>query len=131
MKVLICGGRDFRDRDFIRKVLDHQHHCIAFTHLIHGNCEGVDRIAARWAEENGVQGVACAAQWWKHGKAGGPMRNRRMLELQPDLVIAFPGGRGTADMVRQARESQAYVYEPNPTHSGWNRSADPTSEKQP
>lgn len=117
MKVLVCGGRDYQDREAIRRVLDKQHHVIAFTHLIHGTCIGVDQIAAKWAEDNGVQSVGCPAQWWKYGKAGGPIRNRRMLELQPDLLIAFPGGRGTANMVSQAKEANVQVYCPIATVS--------------
>lgn len=33
------------------------------------------------------------------------VRNRQMLEHEPDLVIAFPGGKGTADMIRVARKA--------------------------
>jgi hypothetical protein len=46
------------------------------------------------------------AQWKKHGRAAGPIRNQRMLdEGKPDLVVAFPGGRGTADMIRRAERA--------------------------
>ena len=112
MKVLVCGGRDYRDRDTIRRVLSEQHAVIAFTHLIHGACEGTDLIAAKWAEDNGVQPVACKALWWKQNKAAGPIRNRRMLDLEPHLLIAFPGGKGTANMVKQAKEANVQVYQP-------------------
>lgn len=42
------------------------------------------------------------ADWGRYGKAAGPIRNQEMLESGIDLVIALPGGRGTADMVRRA-----------------------------
>jgi hypothetical protein len=46
------------------------------------------------------------AQWKKHGRAAGPIRNQRMLDKgKPDLVVAFPGGRGTADMIRRAERA--------------------------
>ena len=45
------------------------------------------------------------ADWTKHGKAAGPIRNQKMLDECPDLVVAFPGGKGTADMVRRAMKA--------------------------
>lgn len=74
------------------------------TLLIHGDARGADRLAARWAVQNGVPVKAFPANWRAHGLAAGPMRNEQMLvEGMPQLVIAFPGGRGTADMVRRVR----------------------------
>jgi hypothetical protein len=41
---------------------------------------------------------------WQLGRKAGPIRNQRMLdEGRPELVIAFPGGRGTSDMTARAR----------------------------
>ena len=54
--------------------------------------------------------LAYPANWKKHGRAAGPIRNKQMLEeAKPDLVIAFPGGAGTANMVKQAREAGVKV----------------------
>ncbi len=49
--------------------------------------------------------IVCAAKWETYGKAAGPIRNREMLLNLPALVVAFPGGKGTADMVRQAERA--------------------------
>ena len=44
------------------------------------------------------------ADWKKYGKSAGPLRNQRMIdEGKPDLVVAFPGGVGTADMISRAK----------------------------
>jgi len=52
------------------------------------------------------------AKWSKHGRAAGPIRNQEMIdECKPDLVVAFPGGRGTADMVRRAKAAGIRVIE--------------------
>jgi hypothetical protein len=49
----------------------------------------------------------CSPDWKTHGKAGGPIRNQMMLDdYKPQVVIAFPGGSGTADMVRRAHATQ-------------------------
>ncbi|BAQ18361.1 hypothetical protein GL4_2928 [Methyloceanibacter caenitepidi] len=80
--------------------------------MIHGNATGADALAGFWAIAVGVPILAFAADWNKHGRAAGPIRNKQMLdEGKPDLVIAFPGGRGTANMVRQARERGVEVVE--------------------
>lgn len=112
MKVLVCGGRAYDDREAVYRVLSEQHRVVSFTHLIHGDSRGVDHFADQWAIENGVQSVRCAANWDAMGRAAGPLRNQRMLDLEPHLVIAFPGGRGTADMIKRALEASIQVYEP-------------------
>lgn len=72
--------------------------------VIHGAARGVDTQAMIAAQTlPGVKHLPFAAEWHKHGRAAGPIRNRRMLdEGKPDLVVSFPGGRGTANMVTQA-----------------------------
>jgi hypothetical protein len=72
------------------------------TTLIHGDARGVDRICGQWAKENAVAVEEYPAQWELHGNAAGPIRNTYMLTQNPDLLVAFPGGKGTANMVRQA-----------------------------
>jgi hypothetical protein len=62
-------------------------------------------MAGQWAQRRGIACIAYEADWKHEGRAAGPIRNKRMLdEGSPDLVVAFPGGRGTANMIGQARE---------------------------
>lgn len=106
MRVLVCGGRDYANVDRVYAVLDD----IAPSHIIHGGAKGADAIAAMWADERRVPVDAYCAMWDEHGRAAGPLRNQRMLdEGKPDLVVAFLGGRGTADMVRRARAAGVEV----------------------
>lgn len=80
--------------------------------IIHGGAAGADSSAGEWARSKyGVHEVKVNANWYLHGKAAGPMRNAAMLLLKPDLVIAFPGDRGTAHMVKLAREAGVEVVE--------------------
>jgi len=112
VKILVCGGRDFADKDFLFDWLDdYRSRCLdPITHLIHGAARGADTLAGEWAALRGIQPVACPALWRAHGsKAAGPMRNAAMLQLWPDIVIAFPGGTGTANMVRQSRQAGILV----------------------
>lgn len=103
MRVLVCGGRDFDNVAFIWTHLDRLHAETPITALMQGGARGADTIARNWARSKaGIQRYVCKAEWAKYGNAAGIFRNARMLEWKPDLVVAFPGGRGTADMVRRA-----------------------------
>lgn len=112
MKVLICGGRDFNDADRAWSVLDHYHRQHRFSFVIHGAAPGADSLAGEWAEIRGIDQRAFPARWSLFGRAAGPKRNAQMLaEGKPDLVIAFPGERGTRNMIDQARAAGVPVIE--------------------
>lgn len=112
MKVIVCGGREYADRERVFAVLDSTHAARPITVLMHGNARGADGLADEWAAGK-VQTATFTPLWEEHGRAAGPMRNQEMLDAGPDLVIAFPGGRGTADMVRRARAVGVEVREIN------------------
>lgn len=106
MKVLVCGGRDYADRELVYVVLDRIHGETPIEFIIQGEADGADALARDWAVSRKVALIGCHADWKKHGRAAGPMRNQDMLDRwEPDVVIAFPGGAGTADMVRRARRA--------------------------
>ena len=82
--------------------------------LFHGGARGADQAIAVAADQLGWPQIACPAAWRQHGRAAGQIRNRQMLARSRDLasalplgaallVIAFPGSRGTASLVEQAR----------------------------
>lgn len=102
MKVLVCGGRDYTDFEVIFDVLN----LYAFTAsaVIHGGATGADTLAGEWANSHNITCRVYKPDWNKYGNGAGPMRNQKMLDDEkPDLVIAFPGGKGTADMVKRAK----------------------------
>ena len=101
MKVLVCGGRHFKNRALLELALDRIHARRPFDHLIPGGAEGADMMAGQWALDNRVPFEAFEARWnTYHGNRAGNVRNARMLrEGRPDLVIAFEGGSGTQDMI--------------------------------
>jgi len=83
------------------------------THIIHGGATGADSNAGHWARMmDGVTELRFDADWKRHGKRAGPIRNQKMINHgKPDLVVAFPGGRGTADMVRRAMAAGVTIME--------------------
>jgi hypothetical protein len=114
LRVLVCGGREYHDADGVHRVLDDLDDDPAggIAVLVQGGALGADSLAMYWAAHRGVPFEEYEAEWKKHGRKAGPMRNKRMLyEGKPDLVVAFPGGAGTAHMVRIAREAGVRVME--------------------
>jgi SLOG family YspA-like protein len=104
MRVLVCGGRDFSDTDWAYRILDELHRNNNIDVIIEGDARGADRIAGYWAGKNRIDNLKFRADWDRYGKAAGSIRNTKMLkESKPDLVLAFPGGRGTANMISQAK----------------------------
>jgi hypothetical protein len=103
MRLLVCGGRAYPHRDRVFEVLDALHAEMPVSVLINGGADGADRYAREWAQERNVPISLFEAQWKRFGPSAGPRRNTVMLyEGRPELVVAFPGGRGTRDMTTKA-----------------------------
>lgn len=110
--MLVCGGRDYWDVQSVMRVLNGLHQEEQITMIIHGGQSGADQLAALWARINGVFAPNFAIEprvWDREGRRIGPIRNRVMLELTPDKVLAFPGGRGTMDMMSAAQQASVPV----------------------
>ena len=108
MRVLVTGGRDYTDWPALVRVLNG----LGITELCHGAARGADKMAGSWARIAHIPVTAYPADWDGNGKAAGPIRNRLMLDdFKPDLVVAFPGGKGTAHMVSIARKAGLPIQE--------------------
>ena len=114
--VLICGGRNWNYPKMTFRKLDALHQRHRFGKVVHGAAKGADTLADKWAKKAGVQVEAYPAIW-RPAELGGRVdrragftRNKRMLDqAKPGLVIAFPGGSGTSDMVRRAHQAGVKV----------------------
>lgn len=111
--ILVCGGRDYGDWDAVRDELDRHVYRVSnglpyqwdLVKIVQGGASGADQLARRWANLRAVECVTYEADWDRHGRAAGPLRNQRMLDKEiPDLVLAFPGGRGTKDMISRSKK---------------------------
>lgn len=99
MKILVCGGRDYKDYGLVVTTIDDHKP----TAIITGGATGADRLAGLYANVMHIPLTVYPANWKLHGKKAGHLRNQQMLdEGKPDLVIAFPGGKGTANMIGKA-----------------------------
>ena len=137
-KLLVTGGRDWMynvnsktlpqirlsNSDFSRKA---EYMFYILNHfLVHkdlqilvGDANGVDFMVRLWHLSVNLTSKTILnlnvfkADWDKYGKAAGPIRNQEMLDQEPNIVIAFPGGKGTADMVKRAKVVGLKVIELN------------------
>lgn len=116
MRILVCGSRTY-PLDFIMPAIlgAYRSEASELT-IIEGGARGADSHASTWACVHGVDIVTYTAEWERHGKAAGPIRNQEMLDRgKPDLVLAFVDkplaeSKGTADMVRRAEAAGVPTY---------------------
>ena len=100
--VAVAGGKEVSDAGAIIARLDKAKAKYDDMVLVHGGGPGVERIAAQWAERNGVHQVVCKPDWNAHGRAAPFRRNDELLNLLPKGVIAFPGSGITNNLVDKA-----------------------------
>jgi predicted Rossmann-fold nucleotide-binding protein len=108
MRVLVCGGRNYADRDQVYAALDAVWHEAPHDTMmvIQGGAKGADALARDWCVTRMVEYANVPADWQAFGLQAGPLRNQKMIsKYRPSLVLAFPGGKGTADMCRRAIEA--------------------------
>lgn len=120
MKLLVFGGRDYRDEAAAYAALDRANARREITIIIEGGCRsrgreqiGADYFAHKWAMERGVTCITEPARWSREGRAAGPLRNQRMIDTwEPDGAIGFPGGKGTEDMARRVTIEGIQLWRP-------------------
>ncbi|WP_187275092.1 DUF2493 domain-containing protein [Methylobacterium sp. WL120] len=123
MRIIVCGGRDFTDRDLAFRALDWiDVHIEPIDFVIEGGQRtyddtgllvgGADWFGEEWALTRGVDYDTVPADWRRWKNAAGPIRNEEMLRRwAPHAVVAFKGGPGTQDMIDRARLSRVRVIE--------------------
>ena len=122
-RIIICGGRHFNDYEALEEkvdqVLDSLEMEISQIEIVSGHCVRADRLGEQYAENHQVKCSVFPAEWKKHGRSAGPLRNSQMIryasESDRPVVIAFvsPRSRGTKDTVRKANREgmEVFVYE--------------------
>lgn len=119
LKILVCGGRNYADRAELFATLDWVNSKHGVHSLCHGGARGADFLAGEWCKARNINCIVFPAEWDHYGKRAGPIRNKHMLDtFQPDWVIAFAGGSGTANMVSLARNAGVVVHK---VTQGWSK----------
>lgn len=113
MRVLVTGSRNLPDKRIVAEALVDLADSWGEIVVVHGDCPtGADRIASEVARSDyRMTEEAHPADWKKHGRAAGPIRNQKMVDLGADRCLAFLYGdsRGTRDCARRAEEAGIYV----------------------
>lgn len=107
IRVLVTGDRNWDNENAVHEVLSSLNGIYSIS-VIQGGARGADTQAAIVCSRLGIPCQTMMADWEKHGRSAGPIRNRAMLkEFKPDVVVAFHANlnesKGTADMIRAAR----------------------------
>ena len=102
---IVCGGRNYKNQTKIAQILSK----LNPNKIVTGAATGADQLAEDWARTTQLNYEGYPAKWRRNGKRGGPMRNAEILHNYKQIkdlcvVVAFPGGRGTSNMIKQAEE---------------------------
>lgn len=106
-RILVTGSRNGARWGLIRETL--QAHLRPGDTVVHGGAPGVDAQCEDYAQQHGISTREYRADWKRHGRYAGPLRNQRMVDSGVDLCLAFPGGAGTRNCIRCAREAGVEV----------------------
>ena len=109
-RLAVTGGRRFSNRFKVYGDLDMvlaKHRSLV---LVHGDGTGADAMAKEWAISRRLPHIPFPADWKTLGPAAGPIRNQAMVDSGLDGCVAFPGNRGTADMVARCKKAGVPVW---------------------
>lgn len=107
-RVIIAGSRSFNDFDLLEKKLRYLED--QKVEVVSGNARGADRLGEKWAALNDKNMRLFPADWEKHGKAAGFIRNRQMAKYADELVAFWDGkSKGTKHMIDAAMENGCAV----------------------
>lgn len=104
MKVIIAGGRDFKDFELLCKVCDYMLSKQKDVTIVSGTCKGADQLGERYAELRGYKIIRYKPDWDKLGKVAGLKRNEIMANNADALIAFWNGSRGTANMIENAKK---------------------------
>ena len=109
MKVIIAGGRDINDYDLVLDAVEESQ--FEIETVISGGAKGVDSLGEQFAEDMNLNLKIFRADWATHGRAAGPIRNRKMAENADALIAIWDGkSRGTKNMIETAKKLGLLVY---------------------
>jgi hypothetical protein len=108
-RVLVCGSRSFDNYPLMKSILD-KHYKDGYILIVSGGAEGADKLAERYAKENGLEMKIFEAEWHIYGKKAGPIRNEKMVAFA-DEGVAFwdENSPGTRDSIKKLRNAGKLV----------------------
>lgn len=108
-RIAVTGGRDYANYDKVKEVFD-IYQITSDDTIVEGGASGLDRLCAKEAYKRGIPIEEYLPNWNDLGRRAGPMRNKEMMQSGIDYLIAFPGGAGTKNCIREAYRNNVPVY---------------------
>lgn len=109
MNVIIAGGREYHNYETLLEAIEEAQ--FEITTVVSGGAKGVDALGEQYAEEQDLNLKIFRADWETHGRAAGPIRNRKMAENADALIAVWDGkSRGTKNMIETAQKLGLLVY---------------------
>jgi len=111
VKTIIAGSRSITDYELLLKAIKESE--FEISEVVCGLCEGVDSLGEQWAKNNKIDRAYYPADWEKHGRAAGMIRNIEMAKYADALIAVWDGSSpGTENMVKLAikMKLQYHVY---------------------
>ena len=110
MKIIIAGGRDFKDYNHLCRICDDILPQFEDVSLVSGKCDGADALGERYAKEHGYKVDKFPANWDLHGKSAGYRRNKQMAEYADGLIAFFNHkSSGTKNMIKEANLEELMI----------------------
>lgn len=111
MKTIIAGGRNFNDYRLLKEKLDYYRKDHIITEVVSGCASGADNLGMLYATDNNIPIAKFPADWDKHGRAAGPIRNRQMAKYADALIAVWDGNsRGTKNMIDEMNKLKKPVF---------------------
>lgn len=110
VKIIVCGGLKYNDGAFIYELLDYIHRTRVIAEIIRSNDSGTDQVSAAWAKSRAVPSTVIETQRAALGEEAENTRNKLMLELRPDGLVAFPGDHDTYSLRTAASVAKVPIH---------------------
>ena len=110
MKIIIAGGRDFEDYKHLCGICDEVLSHFENVSIVSGTARGTDRLGERYAKEHGYKVDRFPADWDKHGKRAGYLRNQQMAKYADGLIAFWDNkSKGTKNMISEANKERLMI----------------------
>ena len=113
LKLIVAGGRDFNDFLLLEKTLIHlsdSTYADQAISIVSGMAPGADKLGYSFAVKHNVVCYPFPANWTKHGKRAGFLRNEEMAQFADALLAFTSGSKGTEHMIETMERLKKPVF---------------------
>ena len=107
MKVIVAGSRNITSLGAVyHAIKGAEKEGITITEVVSGCARGVDTIGELWADFKQLKLTKFPADWDKHGRSAGPIRNQEMADYADALIVVWDGkSSGSKNMLETMKKT--------------------------